>query len=218
MSLLNTNDLIDYMGDVAFTQQQLDKSQVILDGVQRQVERYCNRMLEPTLIQERLRAEADGSLYFTYTPVLQLVSIVDQFNTPVLWGMEFGAGTVAALTDADMQAAGVTRSLDTASGTDNTSFVKAGALNADPGMLRFTPFSWYTVKYLTCVQDNLDDVKLEILRVSAREMVRMHDDTLSLKDGIFRDETNPEISGITGFGFTVDELTQFDRLRRRVVG
>jgi hypothetical protein len=224
MSLVLVDELKDYMSGVTFTAAQLRTAQSVIDGVQRQLERYCNRVLEPVLIQERVQADGQGRLKFSKTPVIKLISIIDQFGSliPIAEDENGAQPTVPPLDPTEYEnysSLGVTRQVDNVGSTFyGSSVIGYGGFGDYFYGPLLVPEMWYVLKYIAAPGDlDLDDVRLSILRVSAREMTRHHDDTMSTKDGIISDDSNPEIVGIQGFGFTPDELTQFDRLRRRVI-
>lgn len=215
--IVSVPELVTYMSGVNFNASQTDAATQVLNGVQRSLERYLNRFLEPTLVQERVQAGWDGSVRFSYTPVVKFISMIDPagFSLPVNGWQQ--APTVPAMDDDEWEEwsdeFGATRQVDLIPGTFY------GWLPQEfNGTLIGAPKVWYALKYISVlILPNQDDLKLDILRVAAREMTRNHDDSVSLKDGIMGDDTNPMIEGITGLGWTDDELAKYGRYRRRVI-
>lgn len=81
----------------------------------------------------------------------------------------------------------------------------------------FDGFQPVTVTYIGGLDpdgDDLEDVKLAILRVAAREATTRHDDVLDPNDLTARRVEDRDKQKL---GFQPDELAKFDRLRRRTV-
>ena len=75
MSLVTVNDLQEYMRDIDLTSSQQDAAELIISGVQGELERYCNRPLEPCEYTEIVRSDATGYAYLLNTPVVSITSI-----------------------------------------------------------------------------------------------------------------------------------------------
>lgn len=175
-SFVKTRDLKDYMSGIGLDADQSESSQDILDGLQRELERHCQRLFERKVRTERLRVDDCGRLWPKATPV---VSVSDPVNL----------------------AAGYGNMLEPL-----FSLTVAGY-----------PGEWVEVTYLGGLDpedDDLQDVRLAILRAAAREVTDRHDDTLSVKDSDTRDKQRSDKRDL---GFTEKELKKFDRLRRRTV-
>lgn len=217
MTIVSVPDLVTYMSGVNFDAQQTAAANQVLEGVQRGLERYLNRFLEPTLVQERQQAQYDGSVRFSYTPVIKFISMTDPlgFRLPVEGYLEVQPSVPALDEDEWMEWSdyGVIQQVD---------FAPGNFYGDVPLGYGYTPLGspgvWYVLKYISqIILPNMNDVKLDILRVASREMTRNHDDAISLKDGLMGTDTNPEIQGIVGLGWTDDELAKYGRYRRRVI-
>lgn len=82
------------------------------------------------------------------------------------------------------------------------------------GAVQLPPPYWskVTITYTGGIDGRNDpDVQLAIMRVAAREVQNLHDDTLSAKD------LNRQDTSLLPVGWTEDELRSLRRLRRRVV-
>lgn len=96
-------------------------------------------------------------------------------------------------------------------GLGHAGFGWGGGPFGDP----YAPVSVTYIGGLDPDDDDLEDVKLAVLRVAAREATTRHDDVLDPRD---LEARRVEPSDRRPFlGFTKDELEQFDRLRRRTV-
>lgn len=183
-SFVKGSDLKDYMSGLGLDADQAESAQDILDGLQRDLERYCQRLFERKERVENLRVDDQGRIWPKATPVV-------------------------SITSPDGLVAGYGNMIDTAYYAVG-SIVTLSAFGCSPG-------EWITLTYVGGLdpdEDDLQDVRLAILRAAAREVTDRHDDTLSVKDTDARDK---ERSDKRVIGFTKDEKAAFDRLRRRTV-
>lgn len=218
--LASVDDLRNHMGGVTFSTAERLSAKDVISGVQQELERYINRPVEPVLKQERIQADTDGTLQFSYTPVQRLLSVTDQYGyvVPVHMnnGSNSGTPVVAALTDADMYDAGTNRREDSIGDSFyGDTVIGYGVFGANmfvyPGLY---PGFWYAVRYVAgLIGYANDDIKLAILRVAEREMRSKHDDTKNVQGGAMSDKDSaPPV-----IGWQDAELAKFDRLRRRVI-
>lgn len=170
--LVQVADLRDYMSSIGLDADQEEAAEQVLLGVQRALERYCNRPLKRKERTERVFPDEYGRVWLQATPI---------------WSISDPTGLEPARGHALIG-----------------SFAHLGYLGGG-----------LTVTYVGGIDgDDEDDVKLGILRVAARELTVRHDDTLGVTDLSIRPAApaDPRI-----YGWTPEELKQFDRLRRRVV-
>lgn len=77
MSFVDTNELRDYMSGIGLDADQADSAQTILDGLQRQLERHCQRPLERVERTETLTPDEFGRLWPSATPIVSVSDPVD---------------------------------------------------------------------------------------------------------------------------------------------
>lgn len=233
MSLVNVEDLTGYMGGITLTPlQEARVGNVILPGIQGELERHLNRKLEPVLMRESLLPDDRGYLVFTEAPVWEVMSVTRSsdgaavpFPPPVIAQPVL---TVPAKYDGIVQTV-----VDRAGlGMDAKSYMMPVAAN---GLLGFTGLDYISVMgygaldgfypeisfvctYVAGYKGVDDpDLMLDILRVAAREVERMFDDTMSLRDATVGQTENSDSSWRgASKGWTVAELDSWNRLRRRV--
>lgn len=197
MALVSVDDLTEYMSDISLTSSQRAAAQVVLDGVQQELETYLNRPLSPVMVREIGVADHSGFLQVSVSPVHQIVSI-----QPYL-GDERTQEAVVTPLDRELNE----RTVDWLPVTGAVTSVTSGHIYTG------YPTGWVIVKYIGGYNGYVDDaLRLNIMRVAAREMTMNHDDTLSLKDDFPREPAN----AVQAKGWQPDELRKWDRLRRRV--
>lgn len=191
MSIVSTTELTDYLSKIGLDPSQASAAQDTLDGLQRELERYCQRPLEQKERTEVVYPDELGRLWPKVTPIISVSSPEGLYpdganglagGYPLLGGLMF-AGYAAPVT-----------------------ITYVGGL-VDP-TLEVDPVDgeWGV--------SEAADVKIAILRAASREFTVRHDDTVSVTDLETR-ETQPVDRQPPGF--TEDELKKFDRLRRRTV-
>ena len=229
MSIVSVDELQNYMSSAHFNDVEAISAQFILDGLQSQLENYLNRTIEPTLVQERVLAESQGTyaanyeLRLRFTPVIKLISITDDLGNAVPINTTNGVASdplVPALTEDEFDNyddLNVTRQVDYIPGTFYGSSVLGYGNFQNTGVLILpTGFStgWYAAKYIAgLLAPDFADVRLSIMRAANREMTFDHDDTIAMAAGAY---TNPGTLPAI-IGFTDAELAALDRLRRRTV-
>ena len=73
--IVSVDELRDYMSDIILKPGQLAAAARILAGVQRELERYCNRPLTRRERTETIRPDEDGRLWPTATPVVSVSTL-----------------------------------------------------------------------------------------------------------------------------------------------
>ena len=224
--LVNIDQLTAYMGGVNLTPKQRDiTSNVILPGVQQELEEYCNRPLERIHIRENRPVDDRGFIVFTVAPVWKINFIADihgvkltlppgpDNSTPLDDFVE-----VAGMRNVDKShALNLGRSYEYFIGTcagvggPYWPLTIAGA-NAIGGTMQ-EPY--WTCDYIGGWDGaNEEGLDLAIMRVAAREVERQFDDTQSVKGG---NQDVAQDSDTRDKYWTEDELTRWDRCRRRVL-
>ena len=186
-SFVKVAELKDYMSGIGLDADQASATQDVLDGVQRELERYCQRDFERKVRTELLLPDELGRLWPRSTPI---VSVSDPVGLAIggngLWGAtyvafpSFGAGY---------------------------GYYPGGGMPPDPISVTY-------VGGLDPDDDRLHDVRVAILRVASREAVSLHSDVLDPDDLQARPTKDRDSRPL---GWTDDELKKFDRLRRRTV-
>jgi hypothetical protein len=77
MSFVKAGELKDYMSGIGLDADQLDAAQTIIDGLQRQLERYCQRPLERKERTETLYPDENGRIWPTATPIVSVSAPLD---------------------------------------------------------------------------------------------------------------------------------------------
>ena len=210
MTIVTSEELQAYLGGLVLTDNQLGIIEtVILPGVQQELETYLNRPVTPVQIRESVRADETGFLRFRVTPIHKIVSVTlsDGSNAG------FSPVTPPDMTmDPDVDF----RQFDEWGEPDLFGYQTTGFFGlfggSYPTLTGGRPY--YRVEYIAGYNGYVNEgLKLDVLRVAAREVEMQFDDTMSLRGGSSEaasDSDNREK------GWTADELVKWDRLRRRV--
>lgn len=186
MSIVDVENLKDYMSNFDMDSDQESAAEIILAGLQKELERYLNRPILTKTITETVPTDTVGLAVPSYTPVISIIKI--HFKS------SFFVNSVSQefdITDYAWMPEGIYTGIRN---DQVTLTYEAGLGLAD---------------------DELDDLKLGILRAAAREMTTRHDDTLSVKELAATNEGEPPPQW--QYGWRPEELEKFDRLRKRVI-
>lgn len=179
---------------------------MILQGVQEQLELWLNRPVELVQIRENVRSDRQGYLHLSVTPIKKVVSVG---VTSAIDAVNPNTGIVNPYT--------LVRdpSLDDDARVIDRAYSYATNYQREYGGLRVnSPCTWYVVNYIGGYDGGQDSaLKLAILRVAAREYRKNHVDQIGTREGT-PDEVEP--GDKKDVGWTKDELTQLERIRRRV--
>ncbi|HEX5782341.1 MAG TPA: hypothetical protein VFX80_10480 [Solirubrobacteraceae bacterium] len=176
--IVEVEELVSYMSNVSLTADQRRGAELVLEGVQGEVETFINRSLEPGEFIETLVPDEDGYVYFSQTPVNEIVHVhapppdplPDPYVPADLW-YDFAEGQLLV----GPYAAGV--------------------------QVRYRyGLPAHAYRFL----------KLEVLRIAAREVTSLHDDTLGVTDTNTRTPAPPPI------GLTEEDERRLRRWKRRV--
>lgn len=213
MTLVTGDELVAYMGGLELTQDQMGIIEtVILPGVQQDLENYLNRPVEPVHVRESVRADDSGFLYFRVTPIHQILSVTQSDGSTA----GYSPDTKPAMTPV-----GDYRQLDEWGDPDlfgyqleSIGFGPAG-FGSIYGYPTLGRQAFYRVEYIAGYNGYVNQaLKLDLLRVSAREVEMQFDDTMSLRGGSTEAASN---SDAREKGWSEQELVKWDRLRKRTV-
>lgn len=209
MTIVTVDELINYMDGFKLTNaQRVHVDTVLLPGLKQDLEKYLNRNVEEVQVRERIEPDSEGYLYFSFTPVIEILSITRS------------DGTVVTIPDTYQPPGmvpepGITRSLDLTSvqNGDNYRFRLDGYNSLLPS---YSPVLFglptYIVEYISGFNgDVLIAMKSDIMRVAARE-VGMWDSSVSIVAGQTEANKNPDDRHK---GWTEEELAAWQRFRRR---
>jgi hypothetical protein len=213
--LVNADDLSAYLGGPIWTPLQRNHIEtVVLPGVQQELENWLNRPVEPTQVREARPVDCNGIVWLTVSPVWQVLSI------------DYGTGTTPTTPDQYVPGAmGVTAVADRRWDPAGAGVQGAPWMAAQPGYLTVQPPLMFpngyqviptvVVTYIGGYNGYVDQaLKLDIERVAAREVERLYDNSLSLRDGAGQPAG---MSDQRDKGWTDGELAKWTRLRRPVV-
>lgn len=208
MTLVTADDLTAYMGGLELTDSQRGIVEtVILPGVQQDLENYLNRPVEPIVVRESVKQADNGFLYFRVTPIHSILSIASSSGLSIT----LSSDVPSTLYNPDQL-----RELDEWGEPDLFGYqldaFSSGGYVGYPTIMR--PM-FYRVAYVAGYNGYVNEgLKLDILRVAAREAEMQFDDTQSMRGG---GQEAAEDSDDRPKGWTEDELKKWDRLRRRVM-
>jgi hypothetical protein len=203
--LVSINDLITYM-DISLSNRQRDAADMILLGLQSELEGYLRRPIEVDEFEEthiiagEFRSIPQASFFYDYTldttgntlPYLLTPATVYLRNTPVVSVSSVSLRTPEG--DAVVQMA------------ERDYIVQRYGID----MYRAMSNDEVTVTYTAGLDgEQLHVFKLMILRAATREMQNMHDDVVGVKD------LNPRGVAPVETGFLEKELLAVRRWRRR---
>jgi hypothetical protein len=212
MSIINFDELKAYMGGNTLSPNEKELCEnIIIPGIQEELEIYLNTKVELVQVRESLQPECDGYVYFTIAPVKEIISAI--------WS---GTGTVPLtinqyVPDPPVVSPSITRPVINRTGTAGTDY--AYRLNTGymglPGLYGGGMTPYMVMDYIAgydCTNDN--SLKMALLRVTSREVERQFDTTAGIRSGTLE---NVSESDLRPKGWTREELKAFDRLKRRVI-
>lgn len=207
MTIVTPDDLIAYMGGLQLNDTQRGiVDQVILPGVQQDLEVYLNRTVEPVLVRESLKPNDNGFLFFRNTPIHSIISIQRSDGYVI---------TLDSTVPANLVNPDDYRTLDEWGEPDLFGYQLDSFSGGYAGYPMINRPAFYRVEYIAGYNGYLNEgLKLDIIRVAAREVEMQFDDTMSLRGG---SQEAASDSDDRQKGWTEEELKKWDRLRRRVM-
>ena len=204
--LVTVGDFRRYMGGLNPLPGQTETIAMILQGVQEQLEKWLNRPVELVQIRENIRSDKQGFLQLSVTPLVKVLSVGNFMDVNTVYPEQDVVEPYVISRDP---------SLDDDSRIIDKSYRFASNYGREYGGIRVArSCTWHTVEYIGGYNGQDDAaLKLSILRVAAREYRKNNVDNVGLNEGI-TDDVQPGDS--RNVGWTKEELTQLERLRRRV--
>lgn len=208
--LVSVEELLKYMSNANMTADQKIDIGSTLAGVQQELETYLNRPLELVQVREAVRTDIAGNAYVSVTPIHKVIgtSIVEVSYGPSPLNQFSPYIPPVMERDPLIGDDGVMIDLLTVPNFGDPLVIPGGV------HIGF-PEAWYVVEYIGGYNGHaVEGLKLDIKRVAAREVAENHIDGLSLRDGNAEKaaESDPRPKG-----WTPEEKTRWDRLRRRVI-
>lgn len=207
--LVTLEELVNHLGNPSLeTFQENHIENVILPGVQGELERYCGRPLEISQVREYLKPDCNGFVWFEVTPVHQIISVVDVNGATVEY-------TPPDVPDYVPNANPAVRNYDYA-GTgyvESTWKMYVHPLGYLSPLYYNVPTGYYvtTLAGIDCTNDK--DVKEKILEVAGRVVNKLFLDDVGMRAGSI--EHSPNLDTRVPM-WTEEELISMDRLRRRI--
>ena len=208
MALATVADLKKYM-DITFSNTQEEAAQMILTGLEADLEQYIGRPVKAASFSESYVAEANYrgssaySFFYDYNIDRTLTTVTDVTKPPyVVYTRQTPIVSVASVT-----VQGQTDSSATTQTVGNDYVVRRYGID----MFRVNDNDKIVINYtagLDSTADNTSALKLVILRAASREVQNLHDDVVGMKDLTTRNVAPVET------GFTPEELNSVKRWRR----
>ena len=208
MALATVADLKKYM-DITFSNTQEEAAQMILTGLEADLEHYIGRPVTAASFSETYVAEANYtgssaySFFYDYNIDRTLTTVTDVTKPPyVVYTRQTPIVSVASVT-----VQGQTDSSATTQTVGNDYVVRRYGID----MFRVNDNDKIVINYtagLDSAADNTSALKLVILRAASREVQNLHDDVVGMKDLTTRNVAPVET------GFTPEELNSVKRWRR----
>lgn len=197
MTLVKVDELVNYMSEIRLSAAQYAAAEYILAGVEAEIESYLGRpIMAGRQVGETAYASANGFLRLAASPVT-FVESISVFNTPLdpsSWQPVPG-GIYLAIPY--LSAPGLFLEIREA-GNSSGSTEQIGV----PFVITYTG---------GLPPSTASQIRLEVLRIAAREMQNHHDDTFSIAGG---ERADP--APILPVGIDDQARERLSRLRRRV--
>jgi len=209
MALITVSDITTYM-DITLSNVQEDAAEIVIDGLQAELEAYLRRPIEQQSFTETYRIPDVGrgvvnqQYYYNYTtdPSTTLTS-PGIIYTP-MYTLYLDNSPVVSVSSVSITPA-------SASATATDQVAERDYITRDYGVELFNAFAndRVTITYTAGLDGaNIKVFKLLLLRAAAREMQNMHDDVVGLKDLTTRNVAPLET------GFSERELMSIKKYRR----
>jgi len=197
MALVSVDEVVAYMNDPSFNPGQESIIEMIINGVQQELEMYLGRPVEPVQMREFITATVNGLGFLSVNPVHQILSI----------------GTYLGSSTQPIEIARPDMALTTADRTVDK--MPSHTMIIPGGLAGLRPYQSYAVEYIGGYLGYTNDaMRLAILDVSARSMTVHHDDSIALTDDVPRQPTGRSSLSTR---WEPNELEIFHRLKRRVI-
>ncbi len=208
MALATTSDLKKYM-DITFSNTQDDAAQMILDGLEADLEHYIGRPITAASFSETHVAEANYtgssqySFFYDYNIDRTNTAVADVTKPPyVLYTRRSPVVSVETLTvQGQSESSATTQTVGTHYVVRRYGVDMFNVQDNDIIVVNYTAG-------LDAAADNTVALKLIILRAASREVQNLHDDVVGMKDLTTRNVA-PMVTG-----FTPEEMNSVKRWRR----
>jgi len=212
MSIVSLTDVTTYMGgDTLTPDQKTFVTNVVIPGVQQQLEAYLNTPVELVQVRESLAPETDGFVYFTYAPVRKLLSLVwSSTGATPLTIMQYVPDAIPV--DPSVSRPVVDRTM---AATSASAYRYQVGLQNFPGYVASSISPYVVADYVAGVDASKNaGLKMSMLQVIAREVERVFDTSSAIRNGSLEPATQ---SDTRIKGWTMEELKIWDRLKRRII-
>lgn len=211
MALITVSDIVTYM-DISFTNTQEDAAEIVIEGLQAELEAYLRRPIEQQSFTEtyRIPDESRGvpsnQYHFNYSTVPEIDSPMSSgvYRYPRFYTLYLNSSPVISVSS-------VSRTASSPTASAVALVAETDYIVRDFGLDLYDVFSndRITVTYTAGLDGaNIKVFKLLMLRAATREMQNMHDDVVGLKDLTTRNVAPMET------GFTERELMSIKKYRR----
>jgi len=209
MAIVTVSEVETYM-DISFSNKQEDAAQIIIDGLQSELEAYLNRPVtqgtytETYRVPEVGRGYSDTNYYYNYATD----SVTNVSSPGVIYVPTF---TLYLQHSPVVSISSLTVTASTPNATPIVQNVERDYIPRTYGVDMYNAYAndQIDITYTAGLDgENIKVFKLLILRAAAREMQNMYDDTVGLKDLTTRNIAPLET------GFTDRELASVRRHRR----
>lgn len=208
MALVTISDIKKYM-DISFSNTQEDAAQMIIDGLEADLEHYIGRPVSAASFSESHVAPANYSgssaysFFYDYNIDRTQTAVTDVTKPPyILYTRRSPVVSVESLT-----IQGQTESSATAQTVGEHYVVRRYGVD----MFNVQDNDKIVITYtagLDATNDNTSALKLIVLRAASREVQNLHDDVVGMKDLTTRNVAPVQT------GFTEEELNSVKRWRR----
>lgn len=211
MSVITLEDVKTYLGGKLTPNQEDLVSNLIIPGIQGELETYLNTFVELVQVRESLQPEADGYVYFTHAPVRRLLNIQ--------WS-QVGAApiTVQQYTPPEFPLQpGITRPVVDHALTSSTASpwrYNIGLIGF-PGLFISSQPAYVVTDYVAGLDGGAEPaIKMQLLRVTAREVEREFDTSTGVRAGVLEPASE---SDSKPKGWQPEELQRLKRYKRLVI-
>jgi hypothetical protein len=208
--LVDSDDLATYMDIGRFNNRQEDNANLIIAGVQSEIETFLRRPIEPVQLVEEYRIPEDylhvsASAYFYDHTIDTTVDPIERVVQPPY---------VLHLNNSPVVSVSLVRrkGLNEASFTTMVAGQQYSVSNYGIDLFNVVSFDRVQVTYTAGLDgDDIPYLKLLVLRVASREMQNLTDDVVGLKD------LNTREVAIRDVGLTDGDKATLKRWRRRQI-
>ena len=208
--IVSVDELKSYMSDITLSESQEAAVEEVLAGIQQDLEDHINRPLQPVQVREYIQTDSLGYANVRVSPVWKVIRRDQMDGMTSFLSYDLTTPYVPPVLERDPLI-----------GEDGTVIDYWGVeswgapIHVPGGIFIGVPDTWFAIEYVGGALGFMNQkVKLAIMRVAAREVTGLHDNTLSLRQGNAEPAADPDPRPK---GWTDEELQRFERMRRRVI-